>query len=125
MRTNLLKLAFIVIGFISLILGVIGILIPILPTTPFLLLSSVCFLKGSSKLDLWFRNTKIYKKNVDPFLKNKTLTINTKISIICSLTLIFSIGFYFTKNLLLVRIILVLIWFIHILYFTLFIKSTK
>jgi hypothetical protein len=119
------KLVLIIFGFISLILSIIGIVIPILPTTPFLLLSAFCFFKGSKKLDQWFKNTALYKKHVDTFIEDKEMDLKSKISTILTLTILFSIGFFFAKNLIVVRIILAIIWIIHILYFTLFIKTKK
>lgn len=62
-----------------LIVGIIGIIFPILPTTPFLLVSSICFAKGSDKFYNWFINTKIYKKNLEDFVKNREMKIRTKI----------------------------------------------
>ncbi|MCY1153227.1 MAG: YbaN family protein [Sphaerochaetaceae bacterium] len=119
------KLILIILGFISLILSIIGIVIPILPTTPFLLLSAFCFFKGSKKLDLWFKNTALYKKHVDTFIENKEMDLKSKTSTILTLTILFSIGFFFAKNLIVVRIILAIIWIIHILYFTLYIKTKR
>ncbi|MGD6729864.1 MAG: YbaN family protein [Pleomorphochaeta sp.] len=119
------KLILIILGFISLILSIIGIVIPILPTTPFLLLSAFCFFKGSKKLDQWFKNTALYKKHVDAFIEDKEMDLKSKISTILTLTILFSIGFFFAKNLIVVRIILAIIWIIHILYFTLYIKTKR
>lgn len=62
-----------------LIVGIIGIIFPILPTTPFLLVSSICFAKGSDKFYNWFINTKIYKNNLEDFVKNREMKIKTKI----------------------------------------------
>lgn len=62
-----------------LIVGIIGIIFPILPTTPFLLVSSICFAKGSDKFYNWFINTKIYKKNLEDFVRNREMKIKTKI----------------------------------------------
>ena len=47
------KIIFVIVGFISLLLGLIGIVLPILPTVPFLLLTSYCFARGSNKFETW------------------------------------------------------------------------
>ena len=77
-----MKIILVLIGMISLLLGVIGIFLPILPTVPFLLLSSWCFAKGSDRFYNWFSSTKIYKKHLESFEKNKSMTISTKIKIL-------------------------------------------
>lgn len=60
-------------------IGTIGIVLPILPTTPFLLVSSVCFAKGSNKFHNWFVNTKIYKNNLEDFVRNREMKLKTKV----------------------------------------------
>lgn len=54
---KLVKGLFVMGGFVCVGLGILGILLPILPTTPFLLLASVCFVKGSTRFDNWFQST--------------------------------------------------------------------
>ncbi|MEG0295535.1 MAG: YbaN family protein [Clostridium sp.] len=76
------RLAFIILGFISLGLGIIGVILPVLPTTPFLLLTSFCFVRGSEKFDNWFKSTKIYKKHLESFVKEKAMTLKQKVSIL-------------------------------------------
>jgi len=70
------------IGLICFTLGAIGIILPILPTTPFLLLASFFFVKGYERFDLWFKNTKIYKKHLDSFVKEKAMTLKQKMTIL-------------------------------------------
>lgn len=60
-----MRVVLVIIGFISLLLGMLGIFLPVLPTVPFLLLSSWCFAKGSDKFYKWFISTKIYKKQLE------------------------------------------------------------
>ena len=77
-----MKIIYLMIGIISLALGIIGIFLPVLPTTPFLLLTSFCFAKGSEKFHRWFIGTSLYKKYLDDFVKSRTMSLKTKISIL-------------------------------------------
>lgn len=56
-----IKLLWLMIGIVSMVLGAIGVVLPVLPTTPFLLLASFCFAKGSDRFHKWFIGTKLYK----------------------------------------------------------------
>ena len=62
-----MKIIYIILGFLSLALGIIGIFLPILPTTPFLLLTLFFFAKGSKRLEQWFLGTSIYQKHLKSF----------------------------------------------------------
>ncbi len=73
------KMIYVIVGCISLLLGSIGIVLPILPTVPFLILTSYCFARGSSIFDTWFKSSKIYKKYLESFVTNKSMTLKQKI----------------------------------------------
>jgi uncharacterized membrane protein YbaN (DUF454 family) len=53
MRAAATRAVFVVLGTIFVVVGVIGIFVPILPTTPFLLLASACYVRGSKRLHAW------------------------------------------------------------------------
>lgn len=78
---NIYKLLFITLGIISMGVGMIGVVLPILPTTPFLILASVFFVKGSDSFDIWFRGTKIYKNYAEDFINERSMTLKRKVTL--------------------------------------------
>lgn len=73
------KYFYITLGFLALGIGLIGVILPILPTTPFLLVTSFCFAKGSERFHSWFTNTNIYKKHLESFVKERAMTLKQKV----------------------------------------------
>ena len=69
-------------GIIFMAIGAIGVPLPLLPTTPFLLLASFCFAKGSERMDAWFRSTRLYKNHLESFVQNRAMTLKTKLCIL-------------------------------------------
>ena len=66
---------------------------PLLPAFPFLLLAAFCFAKSSERLHNWFINTKLYKNNLESYVKKKGMSKKTKIKIMVMITILMSIGF--------------------------------
>ena len=77
-----MKYVYVLLGFVSLLLGIIGIFIPFLPTTPFLLLTLFFFTKGSKRLEAWFMRTSVYQNHLKSFNERRAMTKKTKISIL-------------------------------------------
>lgn len=73
------KYTLIIFGSISLLLGVIGIFLPILPTTPFLILAVFCYLRSSEKLHLWLINNKILGIYINNYINYRAIHKRTKI----------------------------------------------
>ena len=115
------KILYIFIGCISLGLGIIGVILPILPTFPFVLLAAFCFARSSERLNGWFKNTKLYRENN---IKNG-MTKQAKIRIMCSVSLLMSIGFIMMglKGIVIVNIVLLIVWIFHMAYFTVGVKT--
>ncbi|MFI3277411.1 MAG: YbaN family protein [Rikenellaceae bacterium] len=77
-----MKTIFIIIGVISLVLGVVGIFVPLLPTTPFLLLSATLFLHSSPRLYKWLTTQKYLGEYIRNYQENKTIPLKSRITII-------------------------------------------
>lgn len=77
-----MKAIYVILGSIFFVLGVIGAFLPVLPTTPFLLLASVFLAKGSKRFHNWFVSTNIYKEHIKDFEKNKSMTFNMKLRLL-------------------------------------------
>lgn len=77
---NAVRKLLITIGTISVILGIIGIALPVFPTTPFLLIAAVCYMKSSTKFYNWLINHKILGKYVKNYIEKRGLPLKTKIT---------------------------------------------
>lgn len=117
------KIIFIVLGCISLAVGAVGAVVPLLPSFPFLLLAAICFAKSSQRLHNWFIHTQLYKKNLESYRKGRGMTMMAKIRICTAVTLTMGIGFLMMSRVPVGRIILAVVWVCHLLYFFLGIKT--
>jgi len=103
----MLKLLYIFLGSLFLGLGFIGILVPGLPATPFLLLSAGCYVRSSNRLYKWLLNHKIFGKYIKTFREHRALPKSSKIISLISMWMMICIStFFFIQNIFL-RIILV------------------
>lgn len=121
-KTKIINYIFIVLGFICMGIGAIGVALPILPTTPFLLLASVCFAKGSRRFHDWFKTTKLYKNNLESFEKSRSMTMKTKLFILIPVSLLLAVAFFAMNNLP-GRICLVILVILKYWYFLFKIKT--
>ena len=117
------KALYIVVGMIGLVLGAVGAVLPLLPTFPFLLLAAFCFAKSSERLHTWFIGTKLYKDNLESYVAGKGMTRKTKVRIMVTVTVLMSIGFIMMHAVTVGRIVLVIVWLFHVVYFTFGVKT--
>ncbi|MDD2197239.1 MAG: YbaN family protein [Bacteroidales bacterium] len=74
-----LKALFVIVGLISLGLGIIGIVLPVLPTTPFFLLSAYLFLRSSQRLYRWLLTHKLFGNYIKNYIYHKAIGKGVKI----------------------------------------------
>lgn len=122
---RLKKLIYLFLGFLGLGLGAVGAVVPLLPAFPFLLLAAVCFAKSSQKLHTWFTGTKLYKNNLESYVKGRGMTKKTKVKIMITVTALMSIGFVMMHQVLIGQIVLAGVWLFHILYFLFGVKTIQ
>jgi Uncharacterized protein conserved in bacteria len=79
MNQSVKKYLLILAGSLSLAAGIVGIVVPVLPTTPFLLLSSFCFLRSSQRLHDWLTGNKLFGEYIQNYLKYRAVKRRTKI----------------------------------------------
>ncbi len=117
------KFVYMALGFLALGLGDVGTVLPILPTVPFLMLAAFCFGKSSEKLSTWFKGTKLYKNNLETFVKGEGMTMKTKLRIVITVTVIMAIGFAMMSSVPVGRAVLAVVWVCHLLYFFVKVKT--
>lgn len=77
-----MKSLYLIAGWVCLGLGILGIPLPILPTTPFLLLALYCWGKGSPRLQQWFMATSLYRKYLKNYDEKRAMSLKQKITIL-------------------------------------------
>ncbi|WP_242598281.1 YbaN family protein [Heyndrickxia oleronia] len=112
---------FMLLGFISLGIGIVGTVLPGLPGGPFYLFATFCFTKSSKRFEKWFKGTTIYKKYVLAFLQKKGMTRKEKIRINLIADIFILISVIYVDFLLLKIVLVVLALYKH--YY--FIKKIK
>lgn len=122
---NTVKIFWAVLGFICTGLGAVGAVLPILPTVPFLLAAVFCFARSSERLHKWFVSTKLYRNNLEGFVKNRSMTKKVKCKIIGTVSILMLFGFLMMKQVPAARIVLAVVWLGHLIYFGIMVPTEK
>ncbi|KAF1084216.1 Inner membrane protein YbaN [Sporotomaculum syntrophicum] len=86
-------------GSVALAIGIIGIFLPIMPTTPFLLLAAFCYMRSSERLFVWLINHRIFGAYIYNYMNHKAITRGAKIGSLGFLWLTLIISMFITSNL--------------------------
>lgn len=86
-----MKYFLITMGVLFTVIGFVGVVLPLLPTTPFLLVAVICFSKSSERFETWLVNTKVYITYVESFKNNKGYTLKNKFKLLISVYIV--VGF--------------------------------
>ncbi|MEE0778858.1 YbaN family protein [Massilimicrobiota timonensis] len=119
-----MRYIYLMIGMISFGLGFIGIVLPILPTTPFLLLSGFCFARSSKRVHNWFVSTKAYQRHLEPFVQKRAMTLKTKICILSLASFMLAFPLFLT-DLWWLRVFIIGLYIFKYYYFLFKIKTIK
>lgn len=122
---KLKKILWTMLGCVGLGLGAVGVVVPLLPAFPFLLLALISFAKSSEKLHRWFISTRLYKNNLESYVQGRGMSWRTKRRVMLTVTLLMAIGFalMLRKALYLPCAILAGVWVFHLIYFAFRVKT--
>ena len=93
-----MRLIYLIIGFLSLALALVGVVLPLLPTTPFLLLSIACFSRSSKRFEDWLYHTKLYQAYVADFRETKSIARERKKKNLVSIYILMGISIFFCTS---------------------------
>ena len=124
---TLKKTLYIMLGFLGLVLGGIGVVVPMLPAFPFLLLAAFGFARGSERLHQWFLATRLYKNNLETYVQNRSMTRRTKRRIMLTVSALIAISMSILALVELYWVwgILLAVWLFHMIYFIFKVKTLE
>lgn len=105
--------------------GMVGVVLPILPTTPTILVAAFCFARSSTRLNSWFKGTKVYKQVLEGYVTKRSMTLRAKLTILIPVTVLLAIGFALMGRVPVGRVVLAAVWIGHIIYFGFIVKTDQ
>lgn len=112
-------------GLASFGLAVVGVVLPVLPTTPFVLLAAFCFARSSERLDAWFKGTKLYQQVFESYATDRTMTVKAKLSILVPVTVLLGLASFIMRRISWSLPLFAVVWLGHIIYFGFVVKTKR
>lgn len=119
-----MKYIYFTLGLVFMAVGMVGVVLPVLPTTPFLLLAMFFFTKSSSKAKIWFEGTKLYQNHLEDFVTKRAMTLKTKVMLLSFASAMLLIAFLMMNNIY-GRITIVLLVIFKYYYFTVHVETIR
>ncbi len=105
-RNKVKRVFYFVFGSVFLILGAVGVFLPILPTTPFLLLSAACYYKSSARMHSWMLNNRWFGNYLRNYVQGKGISLKAKLLTISLLWTIIIYSIFIAINNMIVQLVL-------------------
>ena len=121
----LIRILYIFAGFVSLALGILGIFVPGLPTTPFMLLTAFLFARGSKRIHQWLIHNRFVGSYITEWNRSKGLSRRTKIKSVTLMALVLTVSLVFITKTIAIKIIIVALGVIGIFVMGFVIPTTK
>jgi hypothetical protein len=103
-------------GFLSFGCAVLGAVLPLIPTVPFLLLCAFCFARSSERVERWFHSTKLYNSVLKDYVSRREMTMKAKLKVVIPSTLMILVASFFVP-VTAVRIVMYVVLVGHLVYF--------
>ena len=100
------RIFFFIVGLVALGVGLIGVVLPVLPTTPFIILATFCFAQSSEKIEKRLKASKLYQNYAADFVEDRSMTKQQKIRI----TIL-------ADTMMILSIVIVSLWWVRVIIF--------
>ncbi|MBN1540279.1 MAG: YbaN family protein [Candidatus Thermoplasmatota archaeon] len=108
-RSPIIRWALIAFGIVCVGLGTVGIFVPMLPTTPFLLLAAACFVYSSKRMHDWLLDNRLFGRYLKDYIDRKGIPMGIKIGTLLLLWGSIMVSIFFFADTILVRALLLVI----------------
>ncbi len=108
-RNRVTRVLLMIAGTVSLVFAVVGLVLPLIPTTPFLLLTAACYCRSSERLYNWLMNNKWFGEYIRNYREGKGIPLKTKILALTFLWVTISISALFFVQILIVQVVLLVV----------------
>lgn len=112
-------------GFICFGLGMLGALLPVIPTVPFLLAAAFFFARSSQRINTWFKSTRLYHTVLEGYVGKRTMTRKAKLTVLLPVTILLLLSFLLMGDVPIGRIVVALVWIGHLVYFGFVVRTEK